>query len=370
MLRGVIAMNRLRHIAIAVLGAVAIGAVAVGCGGDDATTTTQAPETKAGPTAAQAIATARKGVVRIDVTGCGSEGNGSGFVIAPGLVATAAHVVRGASSIELTAEGGSSVGATVIGSDEDEDLALLRADGTLNARTLSFAGSDPAIGEDVIALGYPLGLPFTATRGAITGEDRDMTIEQTNYTGLFQTDAAVNPGNSGGAIINSAGQVVGVVVAGGEGYEGIGFGVPVARASTVLEGWKESPDPQPLADCDATQTETYDTPPNGVQPPDPNVASGGSAFSSPTGNIHCEEIADGLYCTTANDGYAVLLPPEGTADSDYTYEEAGDGPAVPYGESWTSPSGSFTCESASDGITCRNQSGNGFFLNRDDFEAF
>lgn len=368
--------SHIRRIALAATAIAVACAIGAGCGGEAATVTVT--EKAKERTAAEAIAAARKGVVRIDVEACGQEGNGSGFVIAPGLVATAAHVVDGASSISLAPEGGSTVDATVVGSDSGEDLALLRADGALKAKALRFhSGSDMPIGRDVIALGYPLGLPFTATRGAITGRDRDLDIEGTSYTGLFQTDAAVNPGNSGGAIINQRGDVVGVVVAGGEGYEGIGFGVPVSRARQVLKAWEESPSPQQLAECDAppadtTADETYTEPPTETDEgtPGPGDYSGSSAFSSPTGNIDCEEFDDGLYCSTANDGYAVLLPPYGAPEADYTDQEAADGTTVPYGGTWTSPSGDFTCESAEMGITCTNQSGNGFFLNRDDYEAF
>ena len=349
--------------AIAVVTVAAACAVGAGCGGDAATVTVTEREPAKERSAADAIAAARKGVVRIDVATCNDEGNGSGFVIAPRLVATAAHVVEGASEIALTPEGGSEVSATVVGTDPENDLALLRADGPLDARVLAFhPGADMPIGRDVIALGYPLGLPFTATRGAITGQGRDMDIEGTAYSGLFQTDAAVNPGNSGGAIINQAGDVVGVVVAGDEESAGIGFGVPVSKARPVLGGWVKSPDPQPLARC-ATPEDT----PEAESDTD---AEGSSTFSSPTGNIDCEEFDDGLYCSTANDGYAVLLPAYGEPEADYSDEVAGDGPPVPYGGTWTSPSGDFTCESAKDGITCENQSGNGFFLNRDDYEGF
>ena len=353
--------SHIRRIALAATAIAVACAIGAGCGGEAATVTVT--EKAKERTAAEAIAAARKGVVRIDVEACGEEGNGSGFVIAPGLVATAAHVVDGASSISLAPEGGSTVDATVVGSDSGEDLALLRADGALKAKALRFhSGSDMPIGRDVIALGYPLGLPFTATRGAITGQGRDMDIEGTAYTGLFQTDAAVNPGNSGGAIINQAGDVVGVVVAGDEESAGIGFGVPVSKARPVLGGWVKSPDPQPLARC-ATPEDT----PEGGSDAD---AEGSSTFSSPTGNIDCEEFDDGLYCSSANDGYAVLLPAYGEPEADYSDEVAGDGPAVPYGGTWTSPTGDFTCESEKDGITCENQSGNGFFLNRDDYEGF
>ncbi len=363
------AHSAIRRVAPAAAAAAAACVIAAGCGGDPPTVTVT--ERTGGSAAAEAIARARQGVVRIDITTCTGEGNGSGFVIAPGLVATAAHVVAGASTITLGPEAGSEVPATVVGSDSGEDLALLRAQGTFSATVLRFhTGGDVPIGNDVIVLGYPLGLDFTATRGAITGRGRDLNIEGTAYTGLFQTDAAVNPGNSGGAIVNGSGDVVGVVVAGGEGYEGIGFGVPVSRARGVLEAWAQSPVPRALATCDpapaAVAPGSDDAP--GTAPA--GDYSGTAAFSSPTGNIDCEEFDDGLYCSTANDGYAVLLPPYGEPEADYGAETAADGPVVPYGGTWTSPSGDFTCESASDGITCENQSGNGFYLSRDKYDGF
>ncbi len=354
----------------ATIAGAALGLMAAGCGGGDqvVTVTTE----KKAPTTAAVIRTARQGVVRLNVTTCDGEGNGSGFVIAPGLVATAAHVVDGATSIELEPEGGAPVQATVVGSDADEDLALVKADSSLDARTLRFAtGDGAAIGDDVIALGYPLGLPFTATRGAITGDDREVDVEGTSYAGLFQTDAAVNPGNSGGAIINAKGQVVGVVVAGGDGTEGIGFGVPAARAKPVLEGWAESPRPQALAECGGEEpAATEEAPTDDAPADDPPEVQVDDGFSSPTGNIRCEEISDGLACTTSNDGYEVFLPEYGEAEADYTGAEAAGGATLEYGYEWESPSGAFTCVSEEDGVTCENRSGNGFFINRDSYDDF
>jgi len=352
----------------AAIAATALGLVAAGCGGEDqvVTVTTE----KKAPTTAAVIRTARQGVVRLNVSACDGDGNGSGFVIAPGLVATAAHVVDGATAIELDPERGGSVQATVVGSDPDEDLALVKADGALNARTLRFAtGGDAAIGDDVIALGYPLGLPFTATRGAITGDDREVDVEGTSYSGLFQTDAAVNPGNSGGAIINSRGQVVGMVIAGGDGTEGIGFGVPTSRARQVLERWVESPSPQAFATCTSRSQPPSDDAPDEA-PDDRTQAVLDDGFSSPTGNINCSEISDGLVCTTSNDGYEAFLPEYGEAQADYTGNAASGGAILEYGYEWTSPSEAFTCESEAEGVTCRNRSGNGFFINRDSYDAF
>ena len=359
-MHGTPVIRRVAGASVSVLVMAAGVVIGAGCGSSPPPEVRTVTTEKAPPSTASVIRQARQGVVRINVQACGGDdGNGSGFVIGPGLVATAAHVVRGASAIELEPEGGAPVKATVIGSSDGEDLALLRTDGMRDARTLQFAGSDPDIGEQVVALGYPLGLPFTATQGAITGEGRELTVDGTDYTGLFQTDAAVNPGNSGGAIINSQGQVVGVVVAGGDGTEGIGFGVPGSRAQQVLERWAETPDPQPLADC------------GGVQAPDPQAGETvtGEGFSSPSGNIICSLSGSDLYCATRNDGYRLVLPPEGApSEGDQESELPVGGDGIPYGDAWQSPDGTFTCDSDTDGITCTNSTGNGFFLSRDDAE--
>ncbi len=376
--RNVLGMGgRSVRIVIGIAALAGLVVVGVGCGGDAQTVTvTQAPK-DASAAIASTIAKVRSGVVRIDVTTCDGEGNGSGFVIAPNLIATAAHVVRDVTDISVTPEGGSTTSATVVGSDPSADLALILADSPLGAKRLRFhSGPDPAVGTDVVALGYPLGLPFTATRGAISGLGRDLTIESTDYTGLFQTDAAVNPGNSGGAIINVQGEVVGVVVAAGTDSQGIGFGIPTSSAKGTLNDWVKSPSPQSLATCDSTssaatvdttqvETTVQDTPVDQYPPGE----IGGTGFQSPSGNISCDVQTDGLLCTTSNDGYAVLLPDYGAPNADYTGQQAYGGDRVPYGYTWTSDSGNFSCDSATDGITCTNQSGDGFFLNRDDYRV-
>ena len=353
-------------VATAVLALVAT--VAVGCGGETAPT-----KTRAAATAAQVIRAAKPSIVRIDVETCDAEGSGSGFVVAPGLVATAAHVVEGASTLSVTPEGGSPVSATVVGSDPARDVALVRADSALGAKALEFSTQDqPEVGADVVVLGYPLGLPFTATKGAVTGLGRDLSIESTEYQGLFQTDAAVNPGNSGGAIVDLQGKVVGIVVAGGEGYEGIGFGVPAADAQPTLAEWAAAPNPRSLEQCSGgaeppSEVEPAPTPPPVEDSPSTGT-SDGATFESPTGNIHCVDNDTALYCTTSNDGYAVLLPSDGEPQSEYQDQTVPGGEVLGYGSTWTAPSGNFECDMSEDGVTCRNKYGYGFFLNRDSYQ--
>ncbi len=93
---------------------------------------------------------------------------------------------------------------------------------------------------------------------------------------------------------------------------------------------------------------------------------GGSSFQSPTGNLRCQNNGSDLFCSSSNDGFGVWLPAYGTPSTGRG--QAAGGQTVPYGSTWSS--GSFTCNSAWDGITCRNGSGNGFFLNRDTYRAF
>lgn len=94
---------------------------------------------------------------------------------------------------------------------------------------------------------------------------------------------------------------------------------------------------------------------------------GGSSFQSPTGNLRCENRGSDLFCTSSNDGFGVFLPEYGSPVTGHAGIASG-GVTVPYGSSWSS--GAFTCDSAWDGITCRNRSGNGFFLNRDTYRSF
>jgi len=218
-----------------------------GCGGSAGKANAPAPTAAVTPprelTVPQMIATSRKSIVRISVETCGGSGEGTGFVVGPGLVATAAHVVDGASSIKLRMNSGSRSDALVVGFDRGRDLALLQASRPLRTQALGFETSTAPVGSDVVAMGFPLGLPLTATKGSITGLHRSITVEDVHYRDLLQTDAAVNPGNSGGPILDRRGRVVGMVVAGGEGVNGIGFGLPLGTVRPLIGAWSAAPTP-------------------------------------------------------------------------------------------------------------------------------
>ena len=131
------------------------------------------------------------GAVRIETTACGGGSVGTGFLVAPGLVATAAHVLAGARVIVVRADSGGRIG-DVIGLDEGHDLALVRTTPrSLSGHVFPLADADPEVGATVAAIGYPLAGPRSLTRGAVSAL----------LPGFIQTDAAVNPGNSGGPLL-------------------------------------------------------------------------------------------------------------------------------------------------------------------------
>jgi putative serine protease PepD len=164
-----------------------------------------------------------------------ARGAGSGVVMdGEGHVLTNHHVVSGASSVRLVLSSGRIVTAEVVGSDADNDIAVLRADrGDLRAARIGVS-ADLRIGQPVIAVGSPLGLNGTVTSGVVSALDRGATAEA-----MIQTDASINPGNSGGPLVDLDGRVVGIntsiaTLGGrGSGNIGIGFAVPIDRALDV-----------------------------------------------------------------------------------------------------------------------------------------
>ena len=144
--------------------------------------------------------------------------------------------------------------ATVIGEDQARDVALVRSSVPITGTQLRLATRAPALGDSVAALGFPLGLPFSVTQGSVSGLGRTVPINGINRQQMVQTDAAVNPGNSGGPLLSlDNGQVLGLVDLGTNMANGIGFAVSAQVAGPLLQAWNAAPQPIPTATCPSIQ---------------------------------------------------------------------------------------------------------------------
>ena len=157
-------------------------------------------------------------------------GSGSGVILTEdGYIGTCAHVVVGAKSIKVTLNDDTSYDATIIGTDVRNDVAIIKIEAT-GLTPAALGDSDMlTVGEDVIAIGNPLGeLRGTATSGIISAVRRTIEVEG-NTMELVQTDAAISPGNSGGGLFNASGKLIGIVNAkvSDTTAEGLGFAIPV-----------------------------------------------------------------------------------------------------------------------------------------------
>jgi serine protease Do len=162
---------------------------------------------------------------------------GSGFIIDPsGYIVTNHHVIAEADEVEVVLSDGTSLDATIVGSDKDTDLALLKveAPGPLPATT--WGDSEVTrIGDWVVAIGNPFGLGGTVTAGIVSARQRD--INAGRYDNFIQTDAAINKGNSGGPMFNIDGEVIGVntaIFSPSGGSVGIGFATPSSMAKNII----------------------------------------------------------------------------------------------------------------------------------------
>ena len=177
----------------------------------------------------------------------GTTATGTGFVIdSSGNIVTAAHVVDGASSITVTLEDGTTHPATLVNKDDATDVALLKIDAsgmTLHPLKLGSSGS-LGVGDQVAAIGDPFGYQRSISTGIVSGVDR--TVDAPNgftVAHAIQTDAALNPGNSGGPLLNASGEVIGIVDqiatnGGADQSAGVGFAVPIDLVTSELSTLK------------------------------------------------------------------------------------------------------------------------------------
>jgi len=165
-------------------------------------------------------------------------GVGSGFIVdKSGFIVTNKHVVEGATRISVKLDSGEEYPATVLGTDDETDLAILKIDAKKDLPFVKFGDSDKAeVGDWVLAIGSPFGLTKTVTAGIISQTQRE-TPYATAFQRFIQTDAAINRGNSGGPLVNMDGEVIGVnsqIATSTGDYNGIGFALPSREAENVF----------------------------------------------------------------------------------------------------------------------------------------
>lgn len=173
-------------------------------------------------------------------------GVGSGVIInEQGAILTSHHVVADATSIDVIFADGTQAGAHIISAEPENDIAVLQADGSPEVIVPAVLGSTGGlrIGDEAFAVGNPLGLPGSMSAGVISGFDRSFRLANSDQRleGLIQFDTAVNPGNSGGPLLNRNGQVIGIVTglanpSDQNFFVGIGFAVPIGTASGAAGG--------------------------------------------------------------------------------------------------------------------------------------
>ena len=218
------------------------------------TVTASPPPTTPGPQSlADLYKNVNSGVVRIETTTCTGGGIGTGFLVAPNLVATVAHVVNGAAVLKLTIGDSGSGGTTsgvVIGLDPQSDVALVKTNRPLTGHVFNLADHIPAVGQEIGAIGFPEGEPMTLTRGIVSGLDRTIPIDGLDRSGLIQTDVAINPGNSGGPMLATDGQVYGLIDAKRTNASGLGYAVSPTTASARVRSWQGRTTSVVSAGCD------------------------------------------------------------------------------------------------------------------------
>lgn len=174
------------------------------------------------------------------------QGSGSGIIFSEdGYIVTNQHVIDGATEVEVVLNTGDTYSATIVGQDTKTDLAVLKINPGETKLTAAVLGDSTTVevGELAVAIGNPMGMEFSGsvTAGIISAVNRSMTIDGRTYN-LVQTDAAINSGNSGGALINQYGEVIGInsVKLSTTGVEGMGFAIAISEAKPIINDLMQS----------------------------------------------------------------------------------------------------------------------------------
>lgn len=200
--------------------------------------------------------------------------SGSGFIISEdGYIVTNYHVIEGAESVKVTAYSGESYDATVVGYDESNDVAVLKIDATGLSPVVIGDSDNMNVGDSVVAIGNPLGeLTFSLTSGSVSALNREITLSSNVTMDLIQTDCAINSGNSGGALFNMYGEVIGITNAkysssssSEASIDNIGFAIPMNRVygivkSIIENGYIAKPYIGVSAADVSTETQSYGLP--------------------------------------------------------------------------------------------------------------
>jgi putative serine protease PepD len=215
------------------------GAPSGGSAGPGATRATPAPGTAENGSVADAADQLLPSVVQIET----SSGLGSGFVAdRDGYILTASHVVGTQTSVTVRLKDGTTVAGDVVAADSTIDTAVVKvAGGDLPPAALG-SSTDLRVGETAIAVGSPFGFDQTVTKGIISGLDRTLDTEVGQLTGLIQTDAPINTGNSGGPLADTDARVIGIntaIASQSGGSNGVGFAIPIDTAKALLQKVKD-----------------------------------------------------------------------------------------------------------------------------------
>ena len=194
------------------------------------------------------LALALSAAMTLSLAACGSSGtpaaSGSGIVLTDnGYILTNYHVIEDSLSVTVSTYDGASYDASVVGFDQSNDIAVLKVDAEGLSPAVLGKSSDLSVGDQVVAIGNPLGeLTFTMTQGIVSALDRDVTLSSGSSMKLIQTDCAINSGNSGGALFNLYGEVIGITNAkysssssSSASIDNIGFAIPINHVLSIVK---------------------------------------------------------------------------------------------------------------------------------------